>query len=428
MNQQINEKTVNFRNKAPKSALSLLLDENSNGNNKKRGNESSIEFRDSFFGSFESVDSFSSYPAVEMSPKRKKSGLLNVYELISLVVEDATENNESPALSKSQKSPSKYIVMPAEEDGTPMDDLPFCSSQTDLLNFGVTDFVIINKMSSEPFAHVRIEANKGLLQDRKQDRQNTLDSEESYYILPEPGRSSSATNADAVPVFRTDTDESQHRKSLVDVKAIDPQIDASPSSQRARRSSSTKSPRHRSSSGSLVISYRCNNSERWRIAKPLTAVSPIKTTDSVGRRVKSFSHSSKKRPEIAALVTNQSELGLPRRHSERPYTEELDGGEEVYVPLNPHTSSCRLAQFSPTRPLKTEFAPETPSPARQGKTTPKGPSDQTTPPRPPKLEVNENPLPLPSNQPTGKPRQQLTSPNRSGVFAKLMDLFQSSQK
>lgn len=76
------------------------------------------------------------------------TGSISFTDLIHLVTEE--ENN----LSKSQCD-----IFPTEEDGSVIDYLPDISKNQSILDFGLQDFVVVDKASSKPLMHVHIGIN-----------------------------------------------------------------------------------------------------------------------------------------------------------------------------------------------------------------------------------------------------------------------------
>jgi hypothetical protein len=365
---------INLSQKQMKSALSMLFDESSNAQKKIQTTNDDLDTFIESLNSFGSI-SGSSYDmkALDSPIHHRKSQLLNVYELISVIVEDLSQQNKNNnSEAKPQRSPSKYLVMPAEEDGTPMDDLPTCSSKTDLLNFGVNDFAIIDKTSSEQLAHVRIEGTSQSLAEAKETQRQEIfmETEESYFILPSENESGTDSTVvcvpppppPVVPALTIDT-----KDILGDKKPPGP-----PSTPK-----SPSRPRRRSSSGNLIITYRCKGSEKWTTAKPShfketkkdAFASPTKKQQNNNKETPPLPPKKEKSPfhspltklangtpgrmanshkQFPSLGVNTN-FDLPRRHSERPYEEQDEDPEEEMLSLNPHTSNSFYAQFSPSK-------------------------------------------------------------------------------
>jgi hypothetical protein len=382
--------------------------------------------------------------------------VLKVSDLLSLILEDAkvdsptAEQKLSSSFSasfchalrpylieKENTSPnSELLVFPAEEDGTPMNDLPTFSAKTDLLQLGVKDFAIIERKSLKQLAHVRIEGNSsfgsqllGPVEGEFKDAEEE-NGEGSYYTLSDEKKdnakqgekenrkkSGSYSSADIISVFRMDSDEPLFKKtpSLDEMEPLAVVTSKEITKDSGRRRS--LSQRRRSSSGNLIISYRWPNSEKWRIAKhgivtkslyspqrPLSGrillkpvvpaiteeeqeqrnepTTPVPTERNVLMTKKSsklscFSSSSPALPIINPERLYQlEEDGFFRRHSERPYNEEIDGNSHDddddeneehrqskseknprnqsfsgKIELYPHTSSSEKSQYSPTHAL-----------------------------------------------------------------------------
>mmetsp|Transcript_4931 Transcript_4931/g.5401 ORF Transcript_4931/g.5401 Transcript_4931/m.5401 type:complete len:613 (-) Transcript_4931:246-2084(-) len=173
------------------------------------------------------------------------------------------------------------LVLPAEEDGTPMDDLPSFSTKTELLSLGVKDFAVVDKASYEPLMHVRAEGNITAMdvmgrsqRATSQDRISTQDSNESSYYAERP---SSVTNADTIQVFRMDSDESHFKLIKSDSLRSLPSGALTPINKPTEISGSfhangttpisARASRRRSFSFSFNVSYRFIGSEKWRFVK-----------------------------------------------------------------------------------------------------------------------------------------------------------------
>lgn len=402
--------------------------------------------------------------------------LLSMKDLMSVIVEDATYKHTIETIHDEQEDNQtkqlfldgeidlgtkldSFLLIPAEEDGSPMDDLPSCNINTDLLNMGVRDFVILDKSTLNSIVHIRIEGNVApnqpyegvinkncqILQEEEAMNHPLLQREESYqtndsknsggegdnnsyYTLND---SDSLTNPDMIQAFRTDTDELKLQElqkaqeelamklaeNTVSNSIVSPITSPVVVDKTANRRSYGN--RHRSSSGNLMISYRNLSSERWRVAKRLTVlpelplksepipVLPVSTIikpkiepnlqevpilktplsarkEEVANQVRQqLSQPVKIIPETTKsgkfinqpyFTTTTTADGLDRRHSERPYDEEIDeptppyqkygrkysstgsdpgdsGGNErksSFMDLHPHTSLSFSAQFSPS--------------------------------------------------------------------------------
>lgn len=340
--------------------------------------------------------------------------LVSVKELLTLILEDATYKQEEDDSNISSSLDGRLVLngevdvhtkieslqlLPAEEDGSPMEDLPDCTAQSDILNMGVRDFIILDKISKLQLIHIRIEGNltpndpfEGVLPHNNQiqlvseDHPRLLQREESlqsidnlYYTLDDEPE-----NADTIEFFRTDTDEIKHVELQKTVNEL--QLNQEKTDRKL-----SKSHRHRSSSGNLIISYRRPNSQRWRVAKKLAVLSENALAEHTSRptstdrkseiaqevRKKLFEskavpipdpHNPNRRSTTSYVLDEpiQQTEGLDRRHSERPYDEERDGDggdferfkysrkasttssrSSSFMDLNPHTSISLSAQFSP---------------------------------------------------------------------------------
>jgi hypothetical protein len=479
---------INLSQKQMKSALSMLFDENSNAQKKIDTTNDDLDTFIESLNSFGSI-SGSSYDmkALDSPIHHRKSQLLNVYELIKVIVEDLSQqnNNNNNSEAKPQRSPSRYLVMPAEEDGTPMDDLPTCSSKTDLLNFGVNDFAIIDKASSEQLAHVRIEGTSQSLAEAKETKRQEIfmETEESYFILP--SENESGTDSTVVCV-RPPPPHPVAPALTIDTKDIlsDKKPPGPPSTPK-----SPSRPRRRSSSGNLIITYRCKGSEKWTTAKPShfketkkdAFASPTKkqpnnnnkeTPPLPPKKEKSPFHSpltklasggngnytpgrmASSHKQFPSLGVNTN-FDLPRRHSERPYEEEDEDPEEEMLSLNPHTSNSFYAQFSPSkREMLNKSKKASPSPSSSSYLTRY--AVPVTSLRSPALRVDQSLLEEPSsssssdrndvspameqvNSTPSKKEKEITSTGTTasnnntttttntstGVFSRFFDLFQS---
>jgi hypothetical protein len=390
-------------------------------------------------------------------PNNLPKPLFSVKELISLIIQDATVQQMKENLSSflDQKlildgevdlltKLDSLILVPAEEDGSPMDDLPCCTNNTDILNFGVRDFVIMDKNTEAELAHIRIEGNVSpnqpydgtlarnvqVIKDDglpvsliRQDSSQTLAStEDDFYTLNDEDHDS-LNNADLIQAFRTDTDEIKFhelqklQEELKRQELENEKIDQHTGLKSSGSKNSVNSNRLRSSSGNLMISYCRPGSERWRVAQKLTVlpenapveiVTPVKDikptttlitlpTTSTKSRTNTIKDADTfsatipivtRKEEVAAEVRKQLQQSygvipqsnkqklinnnnneLDRRHSDRPYNEEIDdesdsisykysrkysyssegGRPSSMLDLNPHTALSFSAQLSPAQ-------------------------------------------------------------------------------
>jgi hypothetical protein len=401
-----------------------------------------------------------------------------VKELISLIIRDATVQHTSGNSQADRKlvldgevdlltKIDSLILVPAEEDGSPMDDLPSCPNHTDIFNLGVRDFLIMDRQTEVELIHIRIEGdispnkpfdgslakNLHVVTDegmyplslvREASNGTDFTNEEDFYTLQDD---EDDEDADLIQAFRTDTDELLYHELQkvqdelkkkpepphVHKKTKDSHQEALPASANPNRNSVNAS-RLRSSSGNLMISYRRPGSERWRVAQKLAVLPENSTLEGTPPSLSSTPkftvplppsnttpNSSKKEVSAPIIIGRKEEVAnevrkqleqktggvmpetsklkqmllnynnsqknlhnntnndlLPRRHSDRPYNEEIDGENSdnnsitykysrkysttssdgnntntmskscTYTDLNPHTSLSLLsAQLSP---------------------------------------------------------------------------------
>ena len=145
----------------PKSSLTMLLESrpehpnicDDDRNNSNSNNEYSLDYTEnnshlvnSLPSSF--VDINTSYIKNNEEREGELNSNISFTDLIQLVTEE--ENN----LSKSQCE-----IYPTEEDGSVIDYLPDISKTQSILDFGLQDFVVVDKKSSKPLMHVHIGMN-----------------------------------------------------------------------------------------------------------------------------------------------------------------------------------------------------------------------------------------------------------------------------
>jgi hypothetical protein len=455
--------------------------------------------------------------------------VLKVSDLLSLILEDAkvdsptAEERLSSSFSasfsrafrpylneKENTSPNAgLLVFPAEEDGTPMNDLPTFSAKTDLLQLGVKDFAIIDRKSLKQLAHVRIEGNSSfgsqLLGPAEEfnGEEEEENGESSYYIVSEEKqeekdnrkKSASYSSADIISVFRMDSDEPLFKKT--------PSLDQTESSdlvvskvinkgEESRRRSLSQLQRRRSSSGNLIISYRWPNSDKWRIAKhgivtrslyspqrPLSGRIDLKSATPVVTQAEEEEEGQRNEPitpvpmERRLLTTKKSsklsifsssaagalpiinperlyqleEDGFFRRHSERPYNEEIDGSHDDddendtnrqtksdknprnqsfsgKIELYPHTSLSEKSQYSPSHALSASSTSASSSPKLSSNNKKSFPSPSprlitTIAPFSPDKEIHQKSLGITeNNQQQSKTTLSSKPPsNSSGIFS-----------
>eukprot|EP01039_Chlorochromonas_danica_P005877 gene5877-6472_t len=99
-------------------------------------------------------------------------------------------------------------LLPAENDGSVMDDLPMFSEQTDLLNLGLTDFILYDHERDIRIAHIRIEVTSGPAVN-EEFPYAMMTSKLSLESNGEDDRCGTPASAgdDFIQVFRTDTEE-----------------------------------------------------------------------------------------------------------------------------------------------------------------------------------------------------------------------------
>lgn len=102
-------------------------------------------------------------------------------------------------------------LLPAENDGSVMDDLPMFSEQTELVNLGLTDFILYDHERDIRIAHIRIEVTSGpaINEEIPYAMMTSKLSLESAFSNGEDDRCGTPASAgdDFIQVFRTDTEE-----------------------------------------------------------------------------------------------------------------------------------------------------------------------------------------------------------------------------
>jgi hypothetical protein len=402
-----------------------------------------------------------------------------VKELISLIIRDATVQHTSGNSQADRKlvldgevdlltKIDSLILVPAEEDGSPMDDLPSCPNHTDIFNLGVRDFLIMDRQTEVELIHIRIEGdispnkpfdgslakNLHVVTDegmyplslvREASNGTDFTNDEDFYTLQDD---EDDEDADLIQAFRTDTDELLYHELQKVQDELKKKAEPTHHHKKTKDShqettstnpnnrNSVNASRLRSSSGNLMISYRRPGSERWRVAQKLAVLPensslegtppslsstpkftvplpPANTTQNSSKKEVSAPIIIGRKEEVANEVRKQLEQKtggvmpetsklkqmllnynnsqknlhnnsnnndlLPRRHSDRPYNEEIDGENSdnnsitykysrrysttssdgnnnhttssrscTYTDLNPHTSLSLLsAQLSP---------------------------------------------------------------------------------
>jgi hypothetical protein len=402
-----------------------------------------------------------------------------VKELISLIIRDATVQHTSGNSQADRKlvldgevdlltKIDSLILVPAEEDGSPMDDLPSCPNHTDIFNLGVRDFLIMDRQTEVELIHIRIEGdispnkpfdgslakNLHVVTDegmyplslvREASNGTDFTNDEDFYTLQDD---EDDEDADLIQAFRTDTDELLYHELQKVQDELKKKAEPTHHHKKTKDShqettstnpnnrNSVNASRLRSSSGNLMISYRRPGSERWRVAQKLAVLPensslegtppslsstpkftvplpPANTTPNSSKKEVSAPIIIGRKEEVANEVRKQLEQKtggvmpetsklkqmllnynnsqknlhnnsnnndlLPRRHSDRPYNEEIDGENSdnnsitykysrrysttssdgnnnhttssrscTYTDLNPHTSLSLLsAQLSP---------------------------------------------------------------------------------
>ena len=142
----------------PKSSLTMLLESrpehpNICDNDHNSSNEYSLDYTQNNSQLVNSPpSSFADINTGYIKNNEEREGDMNsnisFTDLIQLVTEE--ENN----LSKSQCE-----IYPTEEDGSVIDYLPDISKTQSILDFGLQDFVVVDKVSSKPLMHVHIGMN-----------------------------------------------------------------------------------------------------------------------------------------------------------------------------------------------------------------------------------------------------------------------------
>jgi hypothetical protein len=525
----------------PPSLMIPLADSfnESYGDSASEGAEGVVTYSDSFFdfGSIPVVTDKSSLEDVKerffisntgpSAIAESSTQVLKVSDLLFLILEDAkvgsptAEERLSSSFSasfsrafrpylneKENTSPNAgLLVFPAEEDGTPMNDLPTFSAKTDLLQLGVKDFAIIDQKSLKQLAHVRIEGNSSfgsqLLGPGEEfnDDGDEENGESSYYILSEEKqeekenrkKSASYSSADIISVFRMDSDEPLFKKtsSLDQTEPSDLVVSkVTNKGEESRRRSLSQLQRRRSSSGNLIISYRWPNSDKWRIAKhgivtrslyspqrPLSGRIDLKSAFPVvtqaeeeeeeGQRNEPITPVPTERPLLTTKKSSKlsifsssaaavlpiinperlyqlEEDGFFRRHSERPYNEEIDGSHDDEndtnrqtksdknprnqsfsgkIELYPHTSLSEKSQYSPSHALSASSTSASSSPKLSSNNKKSFPSPSprlitTIAPFSPDQEKHQKSSGFTDNQQQSKTNSS-TKPtsNSSGIFS-----------
>jgi len=130
------------------SSLPLNINKNSqasnnNNNNNNNNDNHNDNYNDNHNDNHNDINNSNS--KINDSDIGGLTGTISFTDLIHLVTEE--ENN----LSKSQCD-----IFPTEEDGSVIDYLPDISKNQSILDFGLQDFVVVDKVSSKPLMHVHI--------------------------------------------------------------------------------------------------------------------------------------------------------------------------------------------------------------------------------------------------------------------------------
>lgn len=275
----------------------------------------------SFYQSYHSNNA-DEYLNDELKEKEEVAGIEEIYvrNLFQFTCEDllssmirylsVRENNskkQSESMSKWQINGLRLVA--ADEKGFPMNDVPVDLSATaDVLNLGLTDFLIIDNQSNMQLLHIKIEGTiagevpyrgntkaslfpftAGIAGNNNNEPLTTLtsrppldkmESSVSMFSLSDLQRQQTeeSENPDVLTMFRMDTDFTEDSGSEVapfdnsSAKFNTAQLllDDSDSSPVKSVEAPTRAARNRSSSGNLVISCRRFGTDRWRIARELS--------------------------------------------------------------------------------------------------------------------------------------------------------------
>lgn len=262
-------------------------------------------------------------------------------DLVSFMIEyiKSVDNDVevSPNLNNCWQLPRLRLV-PADAKGQPLDDLPLdLSSSADVLNLGVTDFAILDRVSNRNLMHIRIEGTiSGDLpysgntsavhvpyttldrrpsfdKARSSEELERMTSDDSIYVSGEESslqrqKSEESDNPDVISLFRMDTEE--HLSNVMAEETSPPskprrKLDVTTHNSSSRKTPRDPSSRGRSSSGSLIISCRRWGTHRWKVARQisLTPNGSVRWEDVMNSSVADRHGSS---PATKMLVLNDS--------------------------------------------------------------------------------------------------------------------------
>lgn len=255
-------------------------------------------------------------------------------------------------------------LLPAEDDGSVIDDLPLFSEETDLLSLGINDFILYDHERDIRVAHIHLDPAKPsnpspTLQhhDANIEKAPSLDAAEDEEVHAVGDEE----DWDNIQVFRTDTEEDL-ALLIEKEKSSRPVIAKSLSKESvkevSKRLAATENAvpnRMRSSSGNLTVSCRRPGSQRWRVAHRVHSMLVDATTSDAPSEEKSAA--SQRNDAVQAA-------SAPRRHSDRPvsrFSHDPEDPLDAYVRKWSETSTpSRQSSLGPSYALNMHTSSLTP--------------------------------------------------------------------
>ncbi len=319
-----------------KSTLSMLLEESSESTTHNKYNMDEEILYDDFDPAIQEYNRKGANGSNQEKSNFSCKDLIRAIYNSEISKRSTNENNvfQSSSLTDSPTLTS-FGLLAAEDDGSPMDDLPEFSTSTDVLAMGIEDFILIDKKTSAHLMHVRITqptntnsddkkykmSNGSTVEVMQYSKHNTelnkettlgfedldmsgLDEGPSPLVSPrERQDSDSGRYPEIIQMFRTQSEDDQMLAShLSAALAVDLTSSLSISADGANLmqkhsdlrhalaplhtaspASPTSSARVRSSSGNLMISCRRPGTERWSVPKSIPVSSQASANQSTLR-------------------------------------------------------------------------------------------------------------------------------------------------